>query len=263
MPKSGKRGRILDIISSKTNSAVRLLRELLREKKCRDEREMFVAEGDHLCGEIAALGGVELFAYTETAARKYPETVRKMLGSAEKTIVITDALSEYISDTKAPQGMFAAAHKPEKRLPGNARKIVVLDGVQDPGNVGTVIRTAEAFGIDGAVLLSGCADVWSPKTLRAAMGSMFRLPVVGCSAGELSELLYGFSLYGAMLDDTAKRLGEVEFPEKTAIAIGSEGRGISPEVSGICGEKIYIPIKGAESLNAAMAAAVLLWELSK
>ncbi len=253
----------MDIISSKTNSAVRLLRELLREKKCRDEREMFVAEGDHLCGEIAALGGVELFAYTETAARKYPETVRKMLGSAEKTIVITDALSEYISDTKAPQGMFAAVHKPEKRLTGNARKIVGLDGVQDPGNVGTVIRTAEAFGIDGAVLLSGCADVWSPKTLRAAMGSMFRLPVVGCSAGELSELLYGFSLYGAMLDDTAKRLGEVEFPEKTAIAIGSEGRGISPEVAGICGEKIYIPIKGAESLNAAMAAAVLLWELSK
>lgn len=253
----------MDIISSKTNGSVRLLRELLREKKCRDEREMFAVEGDHLCGELTALGGVELFAYTEAAARKYPETVRKMLDGAEKTIVITDALSEYISDTKTPQGLFAAAYKPEERLPASARKLVVLDGVQDPGNVGTVIRTAEAFGIDGAVLLSGCADVWSPKTLRAAMGSAFRLPVVGCAAGELSRLLGGFSLYGAMLDDTAKRLGEVKFPEKTAVVIGSEGRGISPEVAGICGEKIYIPIKGAESLNAAMAAAVLLWELSK
>lgn len=254
----------MDIISSKTNVAVRLLRELLRDKKARDERGLFAAEGDHLCGELAALdGGIELFAYTETAAGKYPETVRKMLGRAAKAIVITDALSEYISDTKTPQGLFAAAEKPLERLPGNARRIIVLDGVQDPGNVGTMIRTAEAFGIDGAVLLSGCADAWSPKTLRAAMGSAFRLPIVDCAAGELPALLDGFSVYGAMLDETAKQLGEVKFPEKTAVVIGSEGRGISPEIAKVCGEKIYIPIRSAESLNAAAAAAVLLWELSK
>lgn len=253
----------MDIISSKTNGAVKMLRELLREKKIRDEREMFAVEGDHLCGEAAWLGGVSLFAYTQQAAEKYPETVRKLSDCAEKSVVITDALSEYISDTKTPQGMFAAAYKPEKRLPENARRLVVLDGVQDPGNVGTIIRTAEAFGIDGAVLLSGCADAWSPKTLRAAMGSVFRLPFVNCDVEELSGLTEGFTLYGAMLDDTAQRLGKTVFPDKTAVVIGSEGGGISSEVVGICNEKIYIPINGAESLNAAMAAAVLLWELSK
>lgn len=253
----------MDIISSKTNGAVKTLRELLRDKKCRDERGMFAVEGDHLCGEAAGLGGIALFAYTRQAAEKYPGTVRKLSDCAEKSIVISDALSEYISDTKTPQGMFAAVCKPEKRLPENSRRLVILDGVQDPGNVGTIIRTAEAFGIDGAVLLSGCADVWAPKTLRAAMGSAFRLPVVCCSVGELSRYTEGFTLYGAMLDDSAKRLGETVFPDKTAVVIGSEGRGISPEVVEICDKKIYIPIKGAESLNAAMAATVLLWELSK
>lgn len=253
----------MDIISSKTNGAVKMLRELLREKKIRDEREMFAVEGDHLCGEAAGLGGVSLFAYTQQAAEKYPETVRTLSGCAEKSVVITVALCEYISDTKTPQGMFAAAYKPEKRLPENARRLVILDGVQDPGNVGTIIRTAEAFGIDGAVLLSGCADAWSPKTLRASMGSVFRLPFVNCDVEELSGLTEGFTLYGAMLDDSAKRLGKTVFPDKTAVVIGSEGRGISSEAVGICNEKIYIPIKGAESLNAAMAAAVLLWELSK
>ena len=254
----------MDIISSKTNAAVRILRELLHDKKSRDERGMFAAEGDHLCGELTSTDHeIELFAYTEASARKYPETVNKLLERAHRAIVITDALSEYISDTKTPQGLFAAAEKRTEQLPENARKIVALDGVQDPGNVGTMIRTAEAFGIDGAVLLSGCADVYSPKTLRAAMGSAFRLPFVNCVPSGLSRLLSGFTVYGAMLDNTAKRLGEVKFPEKTAIIIGSEGRGISPEVAELCSEKIYIPINGAESLNAAAAAAVLLWELSK
>lgn len=254
----------METISSRKNDGVRFLRELLRDKRLRDKRGAFAAEGDHLCGELVRTGfEVSLCAYTERAAEKYPETVRLLCEKAGKVIVITEELSEYISDTKSPQGLFAAAERFERPLPENARRIVVLDGVQDPGNVGTMIRTAEAFGIDGAVLLSGCADKWSAKTLRASMGSVFRLPAVSCGPEELSERLCGFSLYGAMLDDTAKRLGEVCFPEKTAVVIGSEGSGISPEIAEICGEKIYIPISGAESLNAATAAAVLLWELSK
>lgn len=252
----------MEIISSRKNDSVRFLRELMREKRLRDERGAFAVEGDHLCGELVRAGfEITLAAFTEKAAEKYPETARQLTERAETVVVITDELSEYISDTRSPQGMFAAAKTRGNAFPENACKVIVLDGVQDPGNVGTIIRTAEAFGADGAVLLSGCADVWSPKTLRASMGSAFRLPVVNCAAGELSGVLCGFTLYGAMLDDTAKRLGEVKFPEKTAVIIGSEGRGISPDVAAVCDEKIYIPIKGAESLNAAAAAAVLLYSL--
>ena len=256
----------MEIVSSRKNANVRLLRQFLREKSARDEHGIFAVEGDHLCGELIRAGfKVTFAAYTEKAAAKYPDTAAMLKEKADTVIVITEELSEYISDTKSPQGLFAAAEIQDGAsvLDENARKIVVLDGVQDPGNVGTVIRAAEALGADGAVLVNGCADTWSPKTLRASMGSVFRLPVINAAADDLPKLLSGFTVYGAMLDSTAKRLGEEKFPEKTAVVIGSEGAGISPKVAELCGEKIYIPIKGAESLNAAMAAAIILWELGK
>lgn len=115
--------------------------------------------------------------YTEKAAKKYPGTFKKVMEKAYFSAVITEELSEYISDTKSPQGLFAAAEMFWVEIPENARRIVVLDSVQDPGNVGTIIRTAEAFGIDGVLLFGFCADQFSPKTLRASMGSVFRMPI--------------------------------------------------------------------------------------
>lgn len=255
----------MEIISSRKSDRVRFLRTLFRQKRMRDEHGMFAAEGDHLCGELSRSGlRIGVAAFTEKAAAKYPDTVKSLCERAEKTLVISEDIAEYISDTKTAQGLFAAAEKPELPFPEGARRLVVLDGVQDAGNVGTVIRTAEAFGTDGVLLTNGCADAWSPKAVRASMGSVFRVPVRFYSDAEnLRECLNEFTVFGAMLDESAKRLGEVKFPEKTAIVIGSEGSGISPEVAAICDEKIYIPIQGAESLNAAMAASVLLWELSK
>lgn len=258
----------METISSRKNERARFLRELLREKKLRDERGMFAAEGDHLCVELSRAGlRIGIAAFTEKAAAKYPATVEELCGRAETTFVISEELAEYISDTKSPQGLFAAADIPgwgiRPALPANAKRVLVLDGVQDPGNVGTMIRTAEALGADCAALLENCADAWSPKTLRASMGSAFRLPIVDTAADGLPVLLQGFTMYAAMLNEKAKRLGETEFPEKTAIVIGSEGAGVSKGVAEMCGEKIYIPIRGAESLNAAAAAAILLWELLK
>ena len=252
----------METVSSRKNANIRALRLLLREKRERDGRGLFAAEGDHLCKELLfADFKVTFAAYTEKAAEKYPETTALLREKADASAVITEELSEYISDTKSPQGLYAAAQKRERPLPGNSRRIVVLDGIQDPGNVGTIIRTAEAFGTDGAVLTGNCADIWSPKTLRASMGSVLRLPCVYCRSEDLQHTLPGFTLYAAMLDKTAKRLGEVKFPEKTAAVIGAEGAGISPETARQCAEKIYIPIDKAESLNAAVAAAVIMWEL--
>lgn len=249
------------MISSRQNVNVRLIRELLRNKSLRDEQGLFAAEGDHLCGELVHSGiRVRLAAYTQKAAEKYPDTVRALCGSVN-AVEITDELAGYISDTKAPQGLFVLAEVPEAALPNNAERVIVLDGVQDPGNVGTIIRTAEALGIDGVVLCANCADMWSPKTLRASMGSAFRLPVVRSERSELSALLNGFSIYAAMLDKTALKLGDVEFPTRTAVVIGSEGSGISAEMRRMCDHSVYIPIQGAESLNAAVAAAILMWAI--
>ena len=254
----------MEEISSRKNQNVRFMKELLSSSECRRESRMFAVEGDHLCGETAELDfKIGLFMFTEKARAKYPKTVEKACEKAEKSLVITEEISEYISDTKAPQGLFAAVEKRSRDISENARKIVVLDGVQDPGNVGTIIRTAEALGIEGAVFTGKCADVFSPKTLRASMGSALRMPLGYADENNLREKLGGFSIFAAMLDESAKKLGELDFPEKTAVVIGSEGSGVSPEIAALCDEKVYIPIKKAESLNAAAAAAIILWELSK
>lgn len=254
------------VITSRKNDAVKRFRELLREKSVRDAQGVFAVEGDHLCGELAK-GGFRILTalMTENAAVKYPKTAAA-LGSAGEVVVISQEIAEYISDTKAPQGLFAIAAKPHSDgIPDGAGRLVLLDGVQDPGNVGTILRTAEALGFDGAALSPECADIWSPKTLRASMGSVFRLP---CITGELPGIISGlkengFLVYGSMLDSSAAKLGELEFPERAAVVIGSEGAGISSATAKACDQAVYIPISGAESLNAGAAAAILLWELSK
>ncbi len=257
----------MEIISSRRNYNVRVVRELIKSADYRRRQDMFAVEGDHLCRELADCGGcsaIGYFLYTEKAAEKYPETVRLAQEKANFSAVITEELSEYISDTKTPQGLFAAAERFGAEIPENARKLVLLDGVSDPGNVGTIIRAAEAFGFDGVIFVNACADRFSPKTLRASMGSVFRMPSLVARVENLGERLHGqgFEIYAAMLDKNAMRLGEVRFPEKTAVVIGSEGAGVSQEVAEICDKKLYIPIKGAESLNAAVAAGVILWEIS-
>ncbi len=255
------------LISSRKNDGVRLFRELSREKKTRDESGLFSVEGDHLCGELARCGyEITLALVTEKAQKKYPETAKLLVSMAKDSAEINDEIAEYISDTKAPQGLFAVAKKrPPNADIGAAKRVVLLDGVQDPGNVGTVIRTAEALKIGAAALSGNCADIYSPKAMRASMGSALRLP---CITGGLSETIStlkagGFTVYGAMLDETAARLGELSFPEKAAVVIGSEGSGISGEIKALCDAALYIPIEGAESLNAAAAAAIILWELSR
>ena len=250
-------------ITSRKNETVRRFRELARDKKLRDSEGTFVIEGDHLCTE-AVSAGFEIVAalITQSAARRYA-SASQLERCAKSCMVISDDIAEYISDTKSPQGLFAQLkRKPVPTVAGN--RLVILDGVQDPGNVGTIIRTAEALGINGVLLSEGCADIWSPKVLRASMGSVFRMP---CISGQLPLMItslkeQGFSVYGAMLDETAQRLGEIEFPEKAAAVIGSEGSGISQEVRNVCTGGLYIPISGAESLNAAAAASIILWELS-
>lgn len=257
------------VISSRKNYNVRVVRELIKSAEYRREQDMFAVEGDHLCGELAACDGcptIEYFLYTEKAAQRYPETVKRAAAKAFFSAVITEELSEYISDTKSPQGLFVAAERFGSQIPENARRLVVLDGVGDPGNVGTIIRTAEALGFDGVIFLPGCADKFSPKTLRASMGSVFRMPSLFPSDAAVLKKwlsLSGFTLYGAMLDENAARLGAETFPEKTAVVIGSEGAGISPEMAALCDKKLYIPISGAESLNAAIAAAIIMWEISR
>ena len=169
-----------------------------------------------------------------------------------------------VSSMRTPQGMLAVCRMPDTALPEvlAGQRYVVLDGVQDPGNVGTVIRTADAFGCDGVILLAGCADPYSVKTLRSSMGAVFRVPVWCTDAASLHRRLRdaGLPLYGAALRDDTEDARALAL-RRCAIAIGSEGRGLTEQVLGLCDRTVRIPMAAhCESLNAAVAAAVLLWE---
>jgi TrmH family RNA methyltransferase len=146
---------------------------------------------------------------------------------------------------------------------------VIFDGVQDPGNAGAIIRSCEAFGFDCAIFSNDSADVYNPKVVRASAGSAFRLPEL---RGNLCELIpklkqvggdccAGFTVYAAALDENATPLRNIEKTEKIAVVIGNEGRGVSDEIAALCDRKLYIPIRGAESLNASVAAGIICYEL--
>ena len=169
-----------------------------------------------------------------------------------------------VSPMKTPQGVLFTCRMQTRALPEKltGRRYVALEGVQDPGNVGTVLRTLDAFDADGLFLLPGCADAYSPKTMRASMGAVFRRPVWTCTGQELHGLLRrsGIPLYGAALRSDTVDARAVDF-SRSAVAIGSEGRGLTGELLALCDGTIRIPMSPrCESLNAAVAASVLLWE---
>ena len=255
------------IITSRKNQLAVLSKGLLREKKIRDEEKLFAVEGVKLCLEALSAGIIPRWALvSETARAKFVEAVGEIEAKCDVTTVSDDVYG-YLSEQKSPQGIFIAGEILDKSVNLDrilsSDKILLLDCVQDSGNLGTMIRTAEALGIGGVVSGNGCADIWSPKTLRASMGSAFRLPT--CIMDTVSAVnaakSKSFAVYAAMLDDTAQRLGSFTFPKKSAVVIGNEGHGVSGEVAELC-EKVYIPIRGAESLNAAAAAAIICWTLS-
>lgn len=254
------------IITSRKNEIAVKSKRLLSEKKFRDKEGLFGAEGVKLAREAIAAGiSAEYALVSETAEKKFPECA-DMLNKCCKVFAVSDEVYSYLSQQKTPQGIFLAGKILDKsqnldRILEN-RKILMLDCVQDSGNLGTMLRTAEALGIEGVAMSGDCADIWSPKTLRASMGSVFRLPLCSTELPEAVERAAGkgFAVFAAMLDEGAEALGSFAFPEKTAVVIGNEGHGVSEQVAARC-RKVYIPIVGAESLNAAAAAAVICWEM--
>ncbi len=205
-----------------------------------------------------------------TEARKWDAPITAVVSTdgveigGVRCVRVPEDVMASVSPMKTPQGVLFTCKLPEAEIPERltGQRYMVLDGVQDPGNVGTVLRTLDAFDADGLILLPGCADVFSPKTVRASMGAIFRRPVYTMTAQEMKVLLLrsGIPLYGAALREDTEDAREIRY-RPGAIAVGSEGRGLSDEVLALCDRTIRIPMsERCESLNAAIAAAVLLWE---
>lgn len=249
-----------ETISSLQNPLVKGWRALNKSRAERMQAGLFLAEGDHLAGEALKEGKALALLLAEDCQEKYAHLLRA--AGALPVYLLSGHVMGAICDAKTPQGAAALCAYPQEDAPLQGDWLIALDGVQDPGNVGAVLRTADAFGCTGALLLPGCADPYSLKTLRASMGAVFRLPLYAVTLPQLSALLdgAGLPLYGTALrhDTVDVRSRDLR---RCALVIGSEGQGARAETLALCRETLRIPMTPhCESLNAAAAAAVLLWE---
>lgn len=228
------------------------MRELGADAGVRAERGEMICRGRKLLGEALSSGmrvGTVLFA---------GESAPQAPGA--KLYEVPQELLDYVSKGE-PELLFTCA-VPE--CGGEVRSAVVLEEVQDPGNVGTVIRTAAAFGVDAVILVGATADPYGPKALRASMGAAFRVNVIRTDIEGLAALLEdsGMTLYAAVLSDDAADIRRLERASRAALAIGNEGHGLSEKLLALCDRRFIIPMdEASESLNAAAAAAVSMWEL--
>lgn len=249
----------MEQITSRSNPLLVHIRKLLKSRSYRRETGQCVSDGVKLLEE-ALRWKAELIAVLSTEGTDLPQ-----LPSSVRQVRVPRDVMASLSPMKAPQGALFTLSLPSLRPPERleGRRYLILDGVQDPGNVGTIWRTLDAFSGDGLLLTGACADPWSWKSIRASMGAAFRTPVWELSPEELAELTARSAL---PLLATALRADTVQLQsvtaERSAVVIGSEGSGVSPAVLDLCRETVRIPMEPrCESLNAGAAAAVVLWEL--
>lgn len=260
----------MELITSRENQSVKELTGLLTQKKKRDSRRLFVLEGARLCLDALESGVTIRAVYITPQSLELYRDLGDLVDGRCKVVWLHEDLARKISDTKSPQGVFCICERLDNpgfadKIKGNG-KYLILDGLQDPGNLGTILRTAQALGVDGA-FLCGCPDVYSPKVLRSAMGGLFRLPfaVEDAAAAVVARLQkQGVPVYAAALTPHAASPGQLDLSGGCCVLIGNEGAGLSPEVIRACTGSVMIPMADdANSLNAAAAAAILLWEMTK
>lgn len=266
------------LISSKDNPSIKRLSKLLTSRKARKESGEFVIEGIRSCYdaacELSRGGKLEITGFYRTSESLEKAAVSFDTGkfSAVDSSVcyeITEQLAERLS-AGSSQGMFMTAKMLDKPLTAGAirqnGRYAVLVNVQDPGNVGTIMRSADAFGIDGVVLAGSCCDLYNPKVIRSAMGSIARTPVfISGSEWEAAGLFKasGIRNIASVIADGEDITG-ADFSSGCAVYIGNEGHGLDREFSADCDERITIRMFGSiDSLNAAMAATVILWEMTR
>lgn len=257
------------MITGKDNEIVKEAARMMESAKYRRERGCFAAEGVRLCCD-GALSGADIvcFLYTAYAAEKYPGEYAILRQKAERSEELSGSLFNKLADTKTPQGFFCIfrmpAHKSGAFETEPLKRYAALENIQDPSNLGTILRTAEALGTDGVILSGDCCDVFSPKVVRGSMGAVFRVPVriePDFTAFVRRLTQSGIITYASTPRD-ADDIREVDFSSGGVMLIGNEGNGLKPETIGACSRRVRIEMKGrAESLNAAAAAAILLYKL--
>ncbi len=256
----------MERIESRENARIKEYGKLAISRKHRDQSGKFVLEGIKLLGEAVRCGlQTEQVFVTESCFSSHSE-LEELVAGKKNVFLISDAVESRISQSQSPQGVYAVCKKLDKpqnldTIDSNGSYLALWD-LQDPGNVGTIIRGADAMGLNGIFLSRNCCDLYNLKTIRAAMGSLFRVPVY---LVDMASFLKESKLrsYAAVVTPNALPVTKVDFRGAVTV-IGNEGNGLSDEQAASCTERITIPMLGnAESLNAAMAATILMWEMAR
>jgi len=244
-------------ITARKNPLMQQVRRLLTSRKEREQSGLFVADGTKLLDEAVRFWpGLDTVILSDGVEADLPENVR--------VVRVPEDVMSYISPMETPQGALFLCRLPEKTAFTPKPGMLLLDGIQDPGNVGTILRTANALGIPVA-LLEGCADPYSHKVVRASMGAVFRAPVQQTTWGEAKAACAAVNIPIGVtaLDERSKDLRQAPL-SAMAVVIGSEGRGVRKEILEASQNSLIIPMEpDCESLNAAIAAAIVMWQMKQ
>ena len=256
-------------ITSKDNTKIKDYKKLCTSRKHRLQTERFVLEGARLvCDALKSGANIHTLFVTQAGIARLDADFAKLAAQSE-IVLISDAMAAYMAETETPQGVFAVCSGRlfNQHLPDDANNgILMLCSLQDPGNVGTILRSADAFGLSAVVMTADCPEPDAPKVLRASMGAALRVPVYVTedAVAAISQLkLSGITVYAAALGEQSLPIDGVSLTN-SAVVIGNEGAGIPDKVLSACDSRVVLPISAqSESLNAAMAATVFAWELSQ
>ncbi len=252
------------MITSSHNPKIKRVRELQSSSRSRKEAGAFVVEGMRLVEEaLASEWPVQLVLYTEDLDPRGQKVLQKLAESGAAVESVSESVMRFASDTQTPQGLLAVITDHPLELPKKLKFVFIPDSMRDPGNLGSMLRSAAAAGVDAAFLPPGTVDAFSPKVLRAGMGAQFRIPVLVLNWEEIVEQVGSLAVW---LADAHKGppYYTADFRSPLALIVGGEATGASPQARQLATSPVCIPMPGSiESLNAAAAAAILLFEVAR
>ncbi|MBS5431888.1 MAG: RNA methyltransferase [Lachnospiraceae bacterium] len=258
------------MITSTSNAKIKRIVQLRKKKKARDAEGVFLVEGIRMFREIPEKLLQEIYISESCEEKEGKEIRRRASACGIRPELVSDGVFAYLSDTQTPQGILCVvrqlSYSLEEVADAPCQHMLVLDRLQDPGNVGTILRTAEGAGVTGILLDGECADIYNPKTIRSTMGSIFRMPfyyIQDLEEGIRYLKKRGICTYAAHLEGK-RAYDEEDYRKPCAFLIGNEGNGLRPEIADLADTYIRIPMAGeVESLNAAIASAVLMFEAGR
>ena len=256
------------MIQSTANAQVRFIRSLRDDRSLRRSERMFVLEGVRLVSDLFASGQLPHFVLYDHDQLQQTAAGQALLTLITKPNVpqspTTATVIKSVSDTNTPQGVVAIARWPDLVIT-QQRLVLICDEIQDPGNLGTIIRSADAVGVDAIYCSVGCVDAYAPKTVRASMGSIMRVPIrTDMTWDALVEALQGVTIYAADGTSISQAHTTIDWRQSSALIVGNEARGLSTDARAATNHYVHIPMRpGIESLNAAMATTIVLFEAQR